>query len=56
MADYIVKQQDGAVHELTCEDVHITEGGAKFLDGKGKAAVVVAYFPHREIVSIKKVN
>lgn len=56
MAVYIVKQQNGAPSEITCEDVQITEAGAKFLNGKGKAATVVAYFPHREIVSIKQVK
>lgn len=36
---------NAVVEQVTCEDLQITDMGAKFLNGKGASATVVAFYP-----------
>lgn len=51
---YEVTTRAGATHTVECEDVQTTAFAVKFLNGKGKAAQIVAYFSADNVVSVIK--
>uniref|UniRef100_A0AAU6W174 Uncharacterized protein n=1 Tax=Pseudomonas phage Drael01 TaxID=3138533 RepID=A0AAU6W174_9VIRU len=44
------------VKQHTCDDVQIKPDSIKFLNGKGAAAAVVAYYPANRVMSIVEVT
>lgn len=49
---YAVTTTNGVTTPVTCEDVQTTALAVKFLNGKGKAAQIVAYFAADTVVSV----
>ncbi|QQO90774.1 hypothetical protein [Pseudomonas phage Bertil] len=53
---YKVRLTDGSDETVEASDVQITAVGVKFLNGQGKAAVVVAYFNPSIVASVIEVK
>lgn len=53
---YRVEFTDRAAADVEAEDCQITAQAVKFLNGKGKGAQIVAYFPAHRVIAVEEVK